>query len=124
MADREEDPADVTDTGQSLLTLGDEMQANLHHATANRTEITAAATELVQSIKTIVDYLNLRPNVEYHREDSAERHNQTGWLTRLKGTVDTILEWLENSGRVPGSKLEQILRGLYNLTGGRLIVSV
>lgn len=113
-------PADSTAT---LLILGDEIQAN-YDATANRTEITDAATGLVQSIVTIGDYLNLRPNVEYHREERAERQNQTAWLTRLKDTVDTVLEWLENSGRMYGLKHEQILRGLYNLTGGRLIVSV
>ena len=117
MAAREA-PADSPST---LLILGEENQVNYHDATANRTEITAAATGLLRSIG---DYLNQRPNVEHHREDRAERHNQTGWLTRLKDTVDTILEWLENSGRVYGLKQEQILRGLYNLTGGLLIVWV
>ena len=117
MAARESPP----DLPSTLLILGEENQVQYHDATANRTEITDAATGLLRSLG---DYLNQRSNVEYHREDRAERQNQTGWLTRLKDTVDTILEWLENSGRMYGLKQEQILRGLYNLTGGRLIVSV
>ena len=96
------------------LSLGEENQAN-YDAIANRTEITEAASGLLRSIG---DFLSLRPNVDNRREERAERQNQTGWITRLKDVVDTILEWLENSGRTFGLKQEQVLRGLYNLTGG------
>ena len=106
------------------LSLGEENQAN-YDAIANRTEITEAASGLLRSIG---DFLSLRPNVEHRREERAERQNQTRWITRLKDVVDTILEWLENSGRTFGLKQEQVLRGLYNLTGewliGKYILSI
>ena len=99
------------------LSLGEENQAN-YDAIANRTEITEAASGLLRSMTSLGDFLNLRPNVDNRREERAERQNQTGWISRLKDVVDTILEWLENSGRTFGLKQEQVLRGLYNLTGG------
>lgn len=97
------------------LSLG-ENQEN-YDATAKINEI----KEIARMLRSLGDSIYLRPNVKHHREERAERQNQTGWITRLKDVVDTILEWLENSGRSYGLKQEQVLRGLYNLTGGQLI---
>ena len=94
-----------------LLALGDDIQANFD-ATANRTEITEAGT----IARSIADWLYATPTVEYHQEQR-ERSNQASWLSRFKNTVDTALEWLEHFGQVNAKKVEQVLRGLYNLTG-------
>jgi hypothetical protein len=95
-----------------LLALGDRIEAN-YDATANRTEITEAGI-LARSIG---DWLYFRPTVEYHQEARSERSGQTSWLSRFKDVVDTTLEWLENCGQIHAQKQEQVLRGLYNLTG-------
>ena len=96
---------------RTLLAVGDDIQANFD-ATANRTEITEAGT----IARSIADWLYATPTVEYHQEQR-ERSNQASWLSRFKNVVDTALEWLEHSGQVNAQKLEQVLRGLYNLTG-------
>lgn len=100
-------PVDVT---RRLLELGDEIVAN-YDATANQRGITEAG----RIASSIGDRFNLTPTVEYYQDNTAERF---GWLGRFKDVVDTTLEWLERCGQqVQQQKTEQVLRGLYNLTG-------
>ena len=95
-----------------LLELGDDIQANFD-ATANKAKITEAG----RLVRSMADLLNIKPTVEYHQGERAEKSKQASWLTRFKNVVDTALEWLEHCGQVDAQKLEQVLRGLYNLTG-------
>ena len=103
-------PVDVT---SRLLELGDEIVAN-YDATANQRGITEAG----RIASSIGDRFNLTPTVEYYQDNTAERF---GWLGRFKDVVDTTLEWLERCGQVQQQKTEQVLRGLYNLTGINII---
>ena len=99
-----------------LLAMGDDY--NYADATANSAEI----TEVGIIARTIGDWLYSQPTVRFHQqEDRAERSRQASWLGQFKNVVDTILEWLENCGQKPAQKKEQVLRGLYNLTGKRYL---
>jgi hypothetical protein len=99
----------VEETARTLLAVGDDIQAN-YDATANRTQITEAGL----LARSIADWLVARPTVEYHQ---GERTDRSSWLTRFKNVVDSTLEWLEHCGQISAQKQEQVLRGLYNLTG-------
>lgn len=100
-------PADVT---RRLLELGDEIVAN-YDATANQSGITEAG----RIASSIGDRFNVTPTVEYCQDN--DRAVRFGWLGRFKDVVDTTLEWLERCGKMQPRKTEQVLRGLYNLTG-------
>ena len=97
----------------SLLELSDDIQVN-YDATANRTNITEAGKILLS----ITDYLlYARTTVECHQGERAKKSYQASRLTRFRDVVDIVLEWLEHSGQANTRKQEQVLRGLYNLTG-------
>ena len=94
------------------LLVGEEIQVNV--ATANRAEIADAGKILVS----IAEFFNNEPTIQRQQEQRAERPNQASWFKRLYEVVDTALDWLEHCGRrVDARKIEQVLRGLYNLAG-------
>jgi hypothetical protein len=70
---------------------------------------------MIKIARSIADSLFARPRVEYHQGERADRSN---WLTQFKNVVDSTLTWLEHcGGQISAQKQEQVLRGLYNLTG-------
>ncbi|XP_046840753.1 uncharacterized protein LOC124434870 [Xenia sp. Carnegie-2017] len=96
-----------------LLELGDE-NASMD-ATVNCKEI----KEVGKLARSLGDQLLFStPEVKRHQNER-ERSNQINWLSKFIEAFDVTLEWLEHKGQnmyMGAKKLEQILRGLYNLT--------
>ena len=103
---------------RQLLAVGDQIEANFD-ATANEKKI----KEIARIVRDFGDLTHVTPNVEHYQNIRERANSRTTWFKQFKDVVDTSLEWLENRGRMYGQKQEQVLRALYNLSGGYLYKS-
>ena len=95
-----------------LLELEDENAST--DATAKCEEI----EEVGKLARSLGDLLFSTTEVKRHQNER-ERSNRTSWLSQFREAIDVTLVWLEHKGqnmKMDAKKLEQVLRGLYNLT--------
>ena len=74
----------------------------------------AKIIEVGKMCRSIGDQLS-ESKLELHQNENL------GWLTALTNVINVTVDWLEHEipiVNINSTKIEQMLRGLYNLTGG------
>ena len=106
---------------QGELKLGDEFEDDFE-AIANQKAITEAGKLLKTIGNQLKESTEARQELEKKENPNCDREGgrESSPLSRFVTVVDTILEWLENSGKSMISnfkKQETILRGFFHMTG-------